>query len=172
MYSLYKGYRGLYVDMSKDIKNLLTLKQEFLKELGCHRVINYKTENLDQILNTEYPFLWSFSRELTSIWETIGSPVFEELFEHLARKGRLINIGATSGYTSVGYAPIKIHDFIVKLHYGARTVIGFLTFDYKHKYEEYSKQLSEYYVKNKLKIFVDFGVNVGEGLEAVSNGLK
>ncbi|CAG2178774.1 unnamed protein product, partial [Oppiella nova] len=109
-------------------------------------------------------------RELTSIWETIGSPVFQQLFEHLARKGRLINIGATSGYTSVGYATIKIDDFIVKLHYSARTVIGFLTFDYKHKFEEYSKQLSEYYVKNKLKIKVDFGVNVGEGLEAVSNG--
>ena len=33
-------------------------KQEFLKELGCHRVINYKTENLDQVLNTEYPVIY------------------------------------------------------------------------------------------------------------------
>ncbi|CAG2115812.1 unnamed protein product, partial [Medioppia subpectinata] len=92
--------------------------------------------------------------------------------EHLARKGRLINIGATSGYTTVGYAPIKIDDFIVKLHYGAKTVIGFLTFDYKDKYEEYAQQLSQYYENNKLEIKVDFGVNVGEGLEAVSKGIK
>ncbi|CAG2102094.1 unnamed protein product [Medioppia subpectinata] len=141
-------------------------KEQFLKQIGCHRVINYKLENLDNVLKTEYP------EGIDVVWETIGSPVFEQLFEHLARKGRLINIGATSGYTTVGYAPIKIDDFIVKLHYGAKTVIGFLTFDYKDKYEEYAQQLSQYYENNKLEIKVDFGVNVGEGLEAVSKGIK
>lgn len=38
------------------------------------------------------------------------------LFEHIARKGRLVNVGATSGYRTVGYAPINIPDFIVKVN--------------------------------------------------------
>jgi hypothetical protein len=37
------------------------------------------------------------------------------LFEHLARRGRLINVGATAGYKTVGYADIHIPDFIVKV---------------------------------------------------------
>ena len=59
-----------------------------------------------------------------------------------------------------------------QLHYGARTVIGFLTSDYKHKYEEYSQQLSQYYENNALKIKVDFGEDIGEGLEAIYKGIK
>ncbi|XP_054161241.1 prostaglandin reductase-3-like [Oppia nitens] len=143
-------------------------KQEFLNRLGCHRVINYKLENLDQVLKKEYP------TGIDVIWETIGSPVFEQLFEHLARKGRLINVGATAGYKTVGYAPINIDDFIVKLHYGARTVVGFLVMDYKDKYPIYSKQLSDYYRDNRLTIKVDFGVGsvVGHGLEAIADGIQ
>lgn len=101
-------------------------KKEFLKQLGCHRVINFKEENLDKVLNEEYSVFYVYFYLLSSIkiifqsgidivWETIGSPVFEQLFEHLARKGRLINVGATSGYKTVGYAPINIPDFIVKV---------------------------------------------------------
>ena len=33
----------------------------------------------------------------------------------------------------------------VKVHYGAKTVIGFLVFDYKSKYGEYCQQLSQYF---------------------------
>lgn len=49
------------------------------------------------------------------IWETVGSPLFEQLFEHLARRGRLVNVGATAGYQTVGYADINIENFIVKV---------------------------------------------------------
>ena len=30
-------------------------KKQFLTQLGCDRVINYKTEDLDQVLKLEYP---------------------------------------------------------------------------------------------------------------------
>lgn len=101
-------------------------KKEFLKQLGVDRVINYKDEDLDQVLKQEYPVFitidsiyfsmtFYYQKGIDVIWETIGSPLFEQLFEHLARKGRLINIGATSGYKTVGYAPININDFIVKV---------------------------------------------------------
>ena len=59
-----------------------------------------------------------------------------------------------------------------QLHYGARTVVGFLTFDYKHKYEEYSQQLLKYYNNNQIKVRVDFGEDIGEGIEAIFKGVK
>ena len=59
-----------------------TAKETFLKHIGCDRIINYKTQDLDQVLKKEYP------NGVDIVWETIGSPVFEQLFEHLARKGR------------------------------------------------------------------------------------
>ncbi|CAG2111840.1 unnamed protein product, partial [Medioppia subpectinata] len=73
-----------------------------LKELGTDRVINYKTENLDEVLTKEFP------DGLDVIWETIGGKVFETLFSHLAVHGRLILVGSISGYKTegVGGAPI------------------------------------------------------------------
>ncbi|KAJ6217822.1 hypothetical protein RDWZM_008979 [Blomia tropicalis] len=114
-------------------------KAEYLNGLHLERVINYRTEDLSQVLTAEYP------NGIDVIWETVGSPLFEQLFEHLARKGRLVNVGATAGYKTVGYADIKIKDFIVKLHYGARTVIGFLLMDYKQQYKQYADELLDYY---------------------------
>jgi hypothetical protein len=115
------------------------------------------------------------------------------LFEHLARRGRLINVGATAGYKTVGYADIHIPDFIVKvfkqkfffqslncckfkLHYGAKTLIGFLVFDYKSKYGEYCQQLSHCYESKQIIIKCDLGQNSSKGLfkglEGVYEGIK
>ena len=63
----------------------------------------------------------------------------------------------------------------VKLHYGAKTVIGFLVFDYKSKYGEYCQQLSQYFDKKLIQIKCDFGENSGqqfEGLEGVYEAIK
>ena len=79
-----------------------TAKEAFLKHIGCDRIINYKTQDLDQVLKKEYP------NGVDIVWETIGSPVFEQLFEHLARKGRLINIGATAGWLRLSATQISI----------------------------------------------------------------
>ncbi|CAG2122993.1 unnamed protein product, partial [Medioppia subpectinata] len=53
-------------------------KAKLLKELGTDRVINYKTENLDEVLTKEFP------NGVDVIWETIGGEVFKTLFKHLA----------------------------------------------------------------------------------------
>ncbi len=35
-------------------------KEKFLKQLGCDRIINYKKEDLDQVLKTEYPVIYYY----------------------------------------------------------------------------------------------------------------
>jgi len=67
-------------------------KATILKELGCDRVINYRTENLNDVLKKEYP------KGIDLVYESVGGDMFDVCVRHLAVHGRLIVIGAISGY--------------------------------------------------------------------------
>ncbi|CAL1262450.1 unnamed protein product [Larinioides sclopetarius] len=67
-------------------------KEKILKELGCDRVINYKKEDLSEVLAKEYP------KGVNVIWETIGGKVFTDCLKNLAIRGRLVIVGGISGY--------------------------------------------------------------------------
>jgi NADPH-dependent curcumin reductase CurA len=42
-------------------------KSDMLKKLGCDRVINYKQENIDEVLTKEYPVSHQLIRELITL---------------------------------------------------------------------------------------------------------
>jgi len=67
-------------------------KIQFLRELGCDRPINYKKEDLSQILKKEYP------KGIDVVFESVGGDIFETCVNNLALKGRLIIVGMVSGY--------------------------------------------------------------------------
>jgi NADPH-dependent curcumin reductase CurA len=69
-------------------------KVEFLKKLGCNRVINYKKEDLNTVLRKEYP------SGIDIVYESVGGDIFEVCVNNLAVHGRLIIIGMVSGYAS------------------------------------------------------------------------
>ncbi|OTF72346.1 hypothetical protein BLA29_014417, partial [Euroglyphus maynei] len=69
-------------------------KAEYLKKLGADMIINYKTENIDQVLAEKFP------NGIDVVWETIGGEIFKTLFKHLAIKGRMILIGSISNYST------------------------------------------------------------------------
>lgn len=77
-------------------------KAAFLTSIGCDRVINYKEDDVDRILSHEFP------KGIDVIWETIGGATFEMLFNHLAMGGRIVIVGAISGYKTVGFPEISI----------------------------------------------------------------
>eukprot|EP00003_Mantamonas_plastica_P032335 TRINITY_DN8753_c0_g1_i1.p1 TRINITY_DN8753_c0_g1~~TRINITY_DN8753_c0_g1_i1.p1 ORF type:complete len:180 (-),score=68.42 TRINITY_DN8753_c0_g1_i1:2-541(-) len=67
-------------------------KGKFLsEELGVDRVVNYKKEDLKQVLEDEYD-------GLDIVYECVGGDMFETSLNHLAVKGRLIVIGSISSY--------------------------------------------------------------------------
>ncbi|CAG2117518.1 unnamed protein product, partial [Medioppia subpectinata] len=86
-------------------------KTKLLKELGTDRVINYKTENLDEVLTEEFP------EGVDVIWETIGGQVLENLYNHLAPMGRLVIVGGTPGYKDEDNSDniIKIPDLALRI---------------------------------------------------------
>ncbi|MBP1686140.1 MAG: alcohol dehydrogenase [Deltaproteobacteria bacterium] len=67
-------------------------KARWLKELGCDRAINYRTEDLDAVLASEYP------RGINLVFESVGRATFDTALKHLAVFGRLVCIGAVSEY--------------------------------------------------------------------------
>lgn len=69
-------------------------KIEFLKREipGIHRIINHKTENLNSVLKNEYP------DGIDVVYESVGGATFDVCVNNLAVGGKLIIIGAISGY--------------------------------------------------------------------------
>lgn len=61
-----------------------------------------------------------------------------------------------------------------QLHYGAKTLVGFLVMDYKDQYKQYSDQLMNLYNQNKFKIHCDLGSEQGNfnGLEGVYDAIE
>ncbi|KAI8822981.1 uncharacterized protein EV422DRAFT_386867 [Fimicolochytrium jonesii] len=69
-------------------------KAEMLKKLGCDRVINYKTENVKQVIRKHYP------RGVDIVYESVGGQMLQDCVSCLGQKGRLIVIGSISNYAS------------------------------------------------------------------------
>ncbi|KAI9097001.1 hypothetical protein DFS34DRAFT_622150 [Phlyctochytrium arcticum] len=69
-------------------------KAAVLKKLGCDRVINYKTENIGEVLKKEYP------QGMNVIFECVGGETLTQCVNNLAVKGRLVIIGSVSNYSS------------------------------------------------------------------------
>ena len=63
-------------------------KSDFLKSIGCDRVINYKRESVGDVLGKEYP------DGVDVVYECIGKEMFDTCLQNLAVKGNLIVIGA------------------------------------------------------------------------------
>lgn len=105
-------------------------KADLLRSLGCDRVVNYRQENLREVLAKEYP------RGVNIAFDGVGGELFDTCVDHLARFGRLITIGFISEYKNdeperVNRARIyykilaknaSVHGFNLNLYFGKPTV--------------------------------------------------
>jgi len=62
------------------------------KELGCDRVVNYRSEDLGQVLKEEFP------KGLDIVYDGVGGSLFAAAYENLAVGGRILVVGAISTY--------------------------------------------------------------------------
>lgn len=67
-------------------------KVAFLESLGCDRPINYRKENIKDVLKAEFP------DRMDIVFECVGGEMFDMSVKALAVHGRLIVIGAISEY--------------------------------------------------------------------------
>ncbi|MBD2507950.1 zinc-binding dehydrogenase [Nostoc muscorum FACHB-395] len=123
-------------------------KAKLLRELGCDRIINYRTENLNQILKQEYP------NGINLIFDCVGKQVFDTCVENLAVRGRLVVVGFISEYAK-DVEEITQPRLYHQLFWKAASVRGFLMPHYKEYMAEARDRLLNLFYTDKLKVSVD-----------------
>ncbi|KAG0411945.1 hypothetical protein HPB47_010919 [Ixodes persulcatus] len=147
-------------------------KEEFLKSIGCDRVINYKTHDLGAELDKSYP------KGVDVVWETIGGKTFEVLLNHLGVRGRLVVVGAITGYQNNDntFSCGGLTDLLSRLLIRSASVSGFFMSQYYHMYPEYTARLKNMLQEGKIVPKVDFGLNDDgselKGLEGCVRGVE
>src|SRR5579883_113037 len=120
-------------------------KAHLLKDLGCDRIINYRTENLNQVLQEEYP------NGVNLVFECVGRQVFDTCVDNLAVRGRLVVIGFVSEYGN-NFEPVTQPRIYQKLFWKAASVRGFLMPMYKEYMVEARDRLFHLFDSKKIKV--------------------
>ncbi|MEH2336148.1 zinc-binding dehydrogenase [Nostoc sp.] len=138
-------------------------KAKLLRELGCDRIINYRTENLNQILKQEYP------NGINLIFESVGKAVFDTCVENLAVRGRLVLVGFISEYAN-HVEKITQPRIYHQLFWKAASARGFLMPHYKEYIPEARDRLLNLFYTDKLKIAVD--PTQFQGIESIPDAVE
>ncbi|KAI9014987.1 NADPH:quinone reductase [Gaertneriomyces semiglobifer] len=108
-------------------------KVQMLKKFGCDRVINYKTEDVKDVLKREYP------NGVDIVYEGVGGEMLKTCLGALAVRGRLIVIGSISNYSkeseggNTGFAFGTDAVSTASLLSKSTTVTGFFLGNYMHE---------------------------------------
>jgi len=138
-------------------------KANLLRRLGCDRVINYRQEDLRQVLREEYP------HGLDVVYESVGGAVFDLCVEMLARHGRLLCIGFVNEYLS-GPQPVTQARVYTKLIPKSAAVLGFFLPHYVAHFRTHLPRLFQLYQRGQLQVAID--PTPFEGLEAVPDAVE
>ncbi|BAY87426.1 alcohol dehydrogenase [Calothrix parasitica NIES-267] len=123
-------------------------KTELLKKFGCDRVINYRKEDVNQILKQEYP------QGINLIFECVGKQLFDTCIDNLAIRGRLIVVGSISEYTQYPEKVLQPRIYH-KLMWKAASIRGFLNPLYGEYIESAQNKLLDLFYKNRIKVAID-----------------
>jgi NADPH-dependent curcumin reductase CurA len=123
-------------------------KAQLLRTLGCDRVINYRQEDLDLVLQQEY------RNGINLVFDCVGGHVFDTCLEHLAIRGRLVTVGFISEYANAPQA-ITQPRIYHKLFWKAASVRGFLMPHYAEYGAEARDRLLALFEAGKLQVAID-----------------
>lgn len=138
-------------------------KAEFLKRLGCDRPINYKTENLNDVLKSECP------DGVNLVFENVGGEMFDVCLDNLAMHGRLVVCGCISDYAT---GPQRIEQLSIsqRVLWKCLSVRGFIYALYPELIPPHMQSLMEAIEKGTLVPHVD--PTAFTGLEEVADAVE
>lgn len=133
-------------------------KAALLKSLGADRVIDYRKENVKEVLKKEYP------KGIDVIYESVGGDMFNLCIDALAIYGHLIIIGMISQYQGErGWMPLNYNGLCEKLLAKSQTVAGFFLIQYAHLWKQHLDKLINLVSEGKLKVALDPRKFIGVG---------
>jgi NADPH-dependent curcumin reductase CurA len=122
--------------------------QKLQAQLGIDAVVNYKSPDFRQLLKEATP------NGIDVYFDNTGGDILGSALFRMNEHGRIACCGVVSQYdtSSPSPGPKGIPGLLVNKRI---TMRGFLVFDYKERYDEAKKQLSEWIVSGKLTPLVD-----------------
>ncbi|MEQ8507640.1 MAG: zinc-binding dehydrogenase [Rhodospirillaceae bacterium] len=123
-------------------------KADRLKQIGCDRTINYRREDVSDVLKREYP------KGLDIAYDSVGGAIYDAFVDNLAIKGRLV----ISGYTSeVGkpWEQITGPRLYQKLYFRSASVRAFINPHFEAFHPDAAERLIGMYQRDELTVFVD-----------------
>lgn len=141
-------------------------KTKYLKSLGCDHVINYKTEDLYNVLKKTYP------KGIDVFVESIGGDVFNACVNRLAVNGRLVVLGYINSYNSPAGIDRSHRNatLITKLLMKSASVSGFFLVNHVSRFKDHFPKLVQMVNDGRLKVLIDRSDEQGKpfvGLESV-----
>ncbi len=138
-------------------------KVEFLKELGADRVINYKKEDLANVLKTEYPTGFDL------ILENVGKETFDACVKNVAKRGRVVICGYISEYTDDKLEQVTRQRIYGDILWKSASVRGFIFSDFPEVFAEKSQKLTQLLIEGKLKLLTE--PTVFKGVEQITDAV-
>jgi len=138
-------------------------KGDFVRSLGAHRVIDYRTESVSDVLAAEY------RDKLDVAIDTVSGPIFDAFLDNVAPHGRVVVGGAAAdleGRPEIVTQPRIAH----KLYYKGASVRGFMNGLLTDRWPEARDLVFGLYAQGKLKITFDECAFVG--LESVFDAVE
>ncbi|KUF98989.1 hypothetical protein AM588_10010762 [Phytophthora nicotianae] len=125
-------------------------KVEYLKSLGVDRPINYKKEDLNEVLKKEYP------EGINLAFESVGGELFKAVLDNIAIFGRIIVFGNVSHYHGdAGMDPQYGYQQNRKMQLRSASLHGFLLFHHAQHVPEHLQHLLTLIKEGKLKAGID-----------------
>ncbi|GMF12833.1 unnamed protein product [Phytophthora lilii] len=140
-------------------------KVEYLKSLGVDRPINYKKENLTEVLKKEY------SDGINLAFESVGGEMFKAVLDNIAIFGRIIVFGNVSHYHGeAGTDPQYGYQQNRKMQLRSASLRGFLLFHHAKHVPEHLQRLLTLIKDGKLKAGID--PTEFRGLESIPDAIN
>ena len=131
-------------------------KADFVRSLGAHRVIDYRSESVADVLAREYP------NRIDVAIDTVSGAIFDAFLDNIAPHGRLVVGGAAQdleGKPEIITAPRIVH----KLYYKGASVRGFMNGLMSAHWADARQRVFELYERGQLRIVFDEPQFVGLG---------
>lgn len=140
-------------------------KKLFLEKFGaCDRIINYKSENISEILNIEY------QNKIDVGIDSVGRHMFDTLLENLAPLGRLVVIGIASELADTSFQQRMSTRVYESIYWKGASVRCFMNHLFKEDHEGARFRLNKMYQSGKLEIKPDESSFVG--IESIKEASK
>lgn len=129
------------------------------EKCGFDATINYKTENVDEMLSHHCP------NGVDIFYDNVGGPLLDTVLTKLARGARVVICGAISQYnTKQFYGPSNYMKIV-----SARGILtGIIVFDYIAEYPTAVKQIKRWISEEK----ISYEEHLVEGIEKFPEALK